>query len=115
MCHTDYLQSETERESEREGETERERERRERDKERGSEEREEKCLRKKENVKQHLSFKPRLIRCLLIWITIAACCKIFDGFVQILVPLIHNYRYTCRTKGNFRRGEPQKAAARARV
>lgn len=56
--------------------------------------------------------KPRLILCLLIFITIAASCKMFDGFVQILVPLIHNYCYTCRTKGNFRRGAVWKAAAR---
>jgi len=50
--------------------------------------------------------------CLLIFITIAASCKMFDGFVQILVPLIHNYCYTCRTKGNFRRGAVWKAAFR---
>ena len=56
--------------------------------------------------------KPWLIPCLLIFITIAASCKMFDGFVQILVPLIHNYCYTCRTKGNFRRGAVWKAAAR---
>lgn len=56
--------------------------------------------------------KPWLIPCLLIFITIAASCKMFDGFVQILVPLIHNYCYTCRTKGNFRRGAAWKAAAR---
>lgn len=56
--------------------------------------------------------KPGLILCLLIFITIAASCKMFDGFVQILVPLIHNYCYTCRTKGNFRRGAVWKAAAR---
>lgn len=56
--------------------------------------------------------KPGLILCLLIFITIAASCKMFDGFVQILVPLIHNYCYTCRTKGNFRRGSVWKAAAR---
>lgn len=60
------------------------------------------CVREKMHGSTSPSYPP-LIPTLLIFITIAASCKMFDGFVQILVPLIHNYCYTCRTKGNFRR------------
>lgn len=109
MCYTGSVWGER-----RERERERKEERNERGHERGRQrERERKRGSMRGKMYSTTSpSKPWLIPCLLIFITIAASCKMFDGFVQILVPLIHNYCYTCRTKGNFRRGAVWKAAAR---